>query len=82
MDEQLKETGNGKPDHSEANSPESKVLGQKNTAILAKVKMPNPESYITRDDPPFLIEHGTKDQMVPTQQSVMFYEKLEKVLGK
>ena len=29
MDEQLKETDNGKPDHSEANSPESEVLGQK-----------------------------------------------------
>ena len=82
MDEQLKETGNGKPDHSETNSPESKVLGEKITTIPAKVKMANPESYITSDDPPFLIEHGTKDQIVPTQQSVMFYEKLEKVLGK
>ena len=58
------------------------MLGQKITAIPAKVKMANPESYITSDDPPFLIEHGTKDQLVPTQQSVMFYEKLEKVLGK
>ena len=82
MDEQLKETGNGKPDHSDANSPESKVLGQKITEIPAKVKMANPESYITRDDPPFLIEHGTKDQIVPTQQSVIFFGKLEKILGK
>ena len=82
MDEQLTKTGNGKPDHSEANSPESKVLGQKITAIPAKVKMANPETYITKDDPPFLIEHGTKDQIVPTQQSLMFYEKLVKVLGK
>lgn len=76
MDEQLKETGNGKPDNSEANSPLSKLLGQKITEIPVKVKMANPESYITSDDPPFLIEHGTKDQIVPTQQSVMFYEKL------
>ena len=82
MYEQVKETGNGKPDKSEANSPLSKVLGQKITEIPEKVKMANPESYITSDDPPFLIEHGTKDQIVPTQQSVMFYEKLEKVLGK
>ncbi len=82
MDEQLTKTGNGKPDHSEANSPESKVLGQKITTSPAKVKRANPETYITKDDPPFLIEHGTKDQIVPTQQSVMFYEKLEKVLGK
>lgn len=82
MDEQLKATGNGTPDHSEANSPESKVLGQKITEIPAKVKMANPETYITKDDPPFFIEHGTKDQIVPTQQSVLFYEKLQKVLGK
>ncbi len=82
MDEQLKETGNGKPDKSEANSMLSKVLGQKITEIPEKVKMANPESYITSDDPPFLIEHGTKDPIVPTQQSVLFYEKLVKVLGK
>ena len=82
MDEQFKETGNGKPNNSEADSPLSKVLGQKITQIPEKVKMANPESYITSDDPPFLIEHGTKDQLVPTQQSVMFYEKLVKVLGK
>ena len=82
MDEQFKETGNGKLNNSEADSPLSKVLGQKITEIPAKVKMANPESYITSDDPPFLIEHGTKDQFVPTQQSVMFYEKLVKILGK
>ena len=82
MDEQLIKTGNGKPGHSEANSPESKVLGQKITEIPAKVKMANPETYITSDDPPFLIEHGTKDPIVPTQQSVIFFSKLEKVLGK
>jgi len=82
MDEQLKETGNGKPDKSEANSMLSKVLGQKITEIPEKVKMANPESYITSDDPLFLIQHGTKDPIVPTQQSVLFYEKLVKVLGK
>lgn len=82
MDEQLKETGNGKPDKSEANSPLSKVLGQKITEIPEKVKMANPESYITSDDPPFLIQHGTKDPIVPTQQSINFAKKLETVLGK
>ena len=50
MDDQLKETGNGTSDHSETNSPESKVLGQKITAIPEKVKEANPETYITRDD--------------------------------
>ena len=82
MDEQLKETGNGKPDHSDGNSPESKLMGQKITEIPSKVQLANPETYISKDDPPFLIEHGAKDQLVPTQQSVNFAAKLTPVLGK
>jgi acetyl esterase/lipase len=82
MDEQLIATGNGKPDHSEVNSPESKLMGQKITEIPTKVALANPETYISKDDPPFLIEHGTKDQLVPTQQSVNFAAKLTSVLGK
>ncbi len=82
MDEQLRETGNGTPDHSAADSPESKVLGAKITEIPETVKKANPETYITTDDPPFFIEHGTKDGTVPTQQSNEFYAKLLKVLGK
>jgi len=82
MDDQLRETGNGTPDHSAANSPESKVLGQKITAIPDRVREANPETYITPDDPPFFIEHGTKDNLVPTQQSINFAKKLGAVLGK
>jgi acetyl esterase/lipase len=81
MDPQLIETGNGKPDHNESNSPESLVLGKKITEIPEKVKEANPETYITKDDPPFFIEHGTKDHLVPTQQSTNFAAKLKPVLG-
>lgn len=81
MDEQLTRTGNGTPSHSDADSPESKVLGAKITEIPELVKKANPETYITNDDPPFFIEHGTKDGTVPTQQSEEFYTKLVKVLG-
>jgi len=82
MDEQLKATGNGIPNHSEAASPESKIIGGKITEFPKLAALANPETYITKDDPPFLIEHGTKDQLVPTQQSVNFAAKLEKVVGK
>ena len=82
MDEQLRRTGNGKPHHSDAESPESKLMGQKITEIPSKVQLANPETYITKDDPPFLIHHGTKDQLVPTQQSINFAAKLTHVLGK
>lgn len=81
MDDQLAKTGNGKPNHSHANSPESKVLGQTITEIPNKVKLANPETYITEDDPPFLLMHGSKDHLVPTQQSENFAEKLKQVLG-
>lgn len=82
MDPQLSESGNGTPDHNEASSPESKVLGQKITEIPEKVKQANPETYISDDDPPFFIQHGTKDHLVPTEQSINFAKKLESVLGK
>jgi acetyl esterase/lipase len=83
MDEQLIASGNNlHPDHSEAQSPESKLLGQKITEIRERVKGPNQETYISSDDAPFLIEHGSKDPVVPPQQSENFAAKLEKVLGK
>ncbi len=80
MDEELKATGNGMPNHGKANSPESKVLGQKISEIPSIVALANPETYITKDDPPFLIMHGTKDPLVPTQQSILLAEKLKAVL--
>lgn len=82
MDEQLKETGYGKPDHNDASSPESKLMGQKITEIPLKVQTANPETYISKDDPPFFIQHGVKDPIVPVQQSVNFAAKLTPVLGK
>ena len=42
----------------------------------------NPETYITPDDPPFMIQHGTADKDVPFQQSVNFAGKLKKTIGK
>jgi acetyl esterase/lipase len=68
--------------HNAANSPESKVMGKAITLAPSLVKTANPETYITPDDPPFLIEHGTLDSKVPVQQSVNFATALQKVLGK
>ncbi|MEO5593965.1 MAG: alpha/beta hydrolase [Chitinophagaceae bacterium] len=82
MDEQLKATGYGIPNHNEVNSPESKLMGQQIMLIPEKVKLANPENYISKDDPPFLIMHGEEDQLVPAQQSIIFSHKLKNVLGK
>lgn len=38
----------------------------------------DPRFYITKDTPPFLLLHGTKDTQVPVFHSEILYEKLEK----
>lgn len=67
--------------HSEANSPESLFLGQTITEIPEKVKVANPETYIRSNAPPFLLQHGTKDPIVPVQHSIELAKKLRSVLG-
>ncbi len=67
--------------HNEANSPESLLLGQLITEIPEKVNAANPETYIRPAAPPFLLQHGTKDPVVPVQQSIEFAEKLRPILG-
>jgi acetyl esterase/lipase len=84
MDEQLAASGMLPPPgfrHNEANSPESLLLGQTITEIPEKVKAANPETYIRPGAPPFLLQHGTKDAVVPVQQSIEFAVKLKHVLG-
>jgi acetyl esterase/lipase len=82
MDEQFKQSGKGKADHNDANSPESLLIGKPITEAPNLVKIANPSSYISPDDPAFFIEHGEEDHLVPTEQSILFAQELEKVLGK
>lgn len=83
MDEQFEASGIqprfGKT--SSESSPESAYIGKLITEASETVAKANPETYITKDDPAFLIEHGTQDQNVPTQQSINFAKKLQSVLG-
>jgi acetyl esterase/lipase len=84
MDEQLAANGLTPPEdqlHNGANSPESLLLGQKITEIPERVKAANPETYIRNNAPPFFLQHGTKDCVVPVQQSVDFASKLSKILN-
>jgi acetyl esterase/lipase len=82
MDNQFIKSQKGKPDHNDANSPESELLGQKITEIPQKAKAANPETYISNDDCFFFIQHGTADKLVPTEQSIHFAQQLETILGK
>lgn len=81
MDEQLQENGYGPADHSDADSPESRYLGGRITEMPLQVDLANPMTYIHKDMPPLLIQHGRSDHMVPVQQSEIFAEKLAKYVS-
>ncbi len=79
MDEQLTALGFPPPEgqrHNEAHSPESLLMGAKITEIPERVKEANPETYVGPDAPPFLIQHGTHDPIVPVEQSIQFAARL------
>ena len=84
MDEQLTESGLAPlpgTEHNGINSPESLLLGAKITEIPEKVKAANPETYVEPSAPPFLLQHGTRDPVVPVQQSKGLAAKLRQVCG-
>jgi dipeptidyl aminopeptidase/acylaminoacyl peptidase len=68
-------------EHNGAHSPESLLLGQKITEIPERVRAANPETYIRQNAPPFLLQHGMRDAVVPVQQSIYFAAKLRIALG-
>jgi acetyl esterase/lipase len=82
MDEQLSKSGLGAPDHSNADSPESRLLGRKIAEIPALVEFASPMTHIKADVPPFLIQHGQKDGTVPVEQAIHFAAKLGQVAGR
>ena len=81
MDSQFQEAGVRGMPHGEANSPESKFLGQAVNISPVLVKRADPSTYISKNDPPFFIQAGTRDPLIPYKQSILFYEDLKKVLG-
>jgi acetyl esterase/lipase len=81
MDEQLARSGTGAPDHCAEDSPESKLLGRRISDVPAMVKFASPMTYINSKAPPFLIQHGRKDGIVPVEQSINFAAQIEKIAG-
>jgi acetyl esterase/lipase len=82
MDAELKASGLGIPDHSLPESPESQLFGRLITDVPELVRWASPMTYVTAKTPPFLIQHGLLDQLVPVEQSIHFAEAIEKVAGK
>lgn len=59
-------------------SPVSLLLGGILSERTAQARLASPVTYIDRNDPPFLIVQGEKDQSVNPDQSISLSEKLKK----
>jgi acetyl esterase/lipase len=66
-----------KLNHDAPNSPESLLMGGPIQEHPDKVATANPMTFISRDDPPFLIIHGTQDPLVSFNQSEIFHAALK-----
>jgi acetyl esterase/lipase len=64
-------------DHNAATSPESKLLGGAVLEHKDAAREASPQTYVTGDDAPTLILHGTADRVVPYDQSVQFDKALQ-----
>lgn len=68
---------NGVPRRENADSAVAGLLGGKLEEKLELAREASPITYITKDDPPFLIIHGTEDRLVPVDQSRRLNVKLK-----
>jgi acetyl esterase/lipase len=64
--------------HATADAPEAKLIGGAVLENKVKAARVNPITYISKDDPPFLIVHGDQDPTVPINQSQLLFEALKK----
>ena len=66
----------------DVDSPESRYLGVPvGAADATLLAAASPESYISANTPPMLIQHGTRDRNIPVTQSVDFATALSRELG-
>jgi acetyl esterase/lipase len=64
--------------HDTPDSPESQLVGGPIRDNPEKVARANPITYVSKDDPPFLIIHGDADLLVPHHQSELLEAALRK----
>ncbi|MFI5776122.1 alpha/beta hydrolase fold domain-containing protein [Nocardia sp. NPDC051570] len=62
----------------DAGSPEQQYLGCAPSTCPERARAASPIAYIDRDDPPFLIQHGALDHIVPFGQSVELRDALNR----
>lgn len=80
MDEQFAGTSCAQ-DHNAADSPESKLVGAEIQSVPDLVATTNPMNYISDDDAPFLIQHGSADCNIPPIQGKNLADALAPAIG-
>ncbi len=68
----------GYESHATDSSPEAKLIGGAVMQNKDKAARVNPITYVSKDDPPFLIVHGDKDPTVPINQSQLLFDALKR----
>lgn len=66
----------GGMDHDSARAPEALLIGGPVQQNPEQAAAANPITYVTADAPPFLIVHGTRDPLVPFNQSQLLHDAL------
>lgn len=64
--------------HDAPDSPESELIGGAIQDHPDKVRAASPITYVSADDPPFLVVHGDRDPLVPHHQSELLVAALER----
>jgi len=57
-------------------NPVALLLGGPGEHLVEKARQASPVTYVSSDDPPFLIQHGDADRLVPLAQSRALADKL------
>lgn len=70
------------PPTASPDSPESMLLGGPVLERQEAARQASPVTYVSADDPPFLIVHGTDDPLVPFSQAELLYAALKKAGAK
>ncbi|WP_310570995.1 alpha/beta hydrolase [Gemmatimonas sp.] len=67
--------------HDSPTSPEGLFLGARPSSVPSVARDASPVTWLTIDDPPFLLQHGGADCTVPTRQSVRLRDGLRALSG-
>ncbi len=65
-------------DHASPDAPEAKLLGGPVKTLPEAVRSADPITYVSPNNPPFLIVHGDADRVVPYNQSEILFDALKK----